>query len=1036
MARAAMRRIELGRRIGLCLLLGALTSTIAGCGVAAALPAGGAAWKISLVAQPTSLPPSGHTAGEPSDQYVLMLTNMGSVESSGTITLADRLPPAVVVGEEIQSPGWTCQGGLGSVVVTCSYSGAVPALGQSAVLTIPVAVGAEGPLPDSVTVSGGSAPTATANLTTTGSATIAAFGFLDFTNQTSDLFGAPDTQAGDHPYALTTAFDFPQREVKGTPSPEQAVQLPRAMEIDLPAGLVGNPQAASRCTMVALLAKNCPSSSRVGTSFIDFGTGLAGGPGPIYNVFPEHGYPAEFGLYDEKVNRPVFLYGSVRTGSDYGLRVIVPNIPPAARATNLVVTFFGDPQRMDGGANASIPFFTNPSDCSREPLLTNISTDTWEEPERWISASPAQALPVGNCGLLQFQPAIKVTPTTAQADEPTGFGVDLQIPQPQSTGVEGLTTPPLKDATVVLPQGVALSPAAGDGLTACPAEGPEGINLTSAVAGNCPLTSQIGTVQATTPLLESPLTGHVYVAQPGCGGAGQSPCTETDAQNGTLYSVYLELEGSGVVVKQHGTASVNSTTGQISTSFKDAPQQPFSDLKLTLADSPRAPLANPQTCGEALASSDMRAWSSPQTPDATPSWEFPVGGCEGPPFAPTFQAGTSNTAGGAYTTLRTTFNRVDRMQDLGAIQVQTPPGLLGMLAHVSLCEEPLAASGACPEASRIGAATASAGSGSHPLWESGPVYLTGPYKGAPFGLSVAIPAKAGPFDLGTVVARATINVDVDTATVTITSDPLPQIVDGVPLRVQTVNVAIDRPQFIFNSTSCTAQQITATITSAQGAVAHDATPYAAGGCQHLPFKPSLKLVTQAKTSKAKGASLTVTVALPSGSANIRRVDLRFPKQLPARLKTLQQACTDAQFALNPAGCPPGSNIGTATAISPVLSVPLTGPVYLVSHGGAGFPDVVFILQGQGLRIDVTGKTDIVKGVTYSKFETVPDAPVSSFTTNLPEGPHSVLSANGSLCAKKLSLPTTIEGQNGALVQQSTKLTVTGCPKAKRATKKT
>jgi hypothetical protein len=742
-------------RVVLCLSLAVAATVAVTCGVAvAAVPAASTAWAVSLVAQPTNLPLTRHRVSEPEDQYVVMLTNTGSVASSESerIVVTDALPAGVKVEGEFEGQGWECPTLKGSSVVTCFYNGVVPALGRTQPLTIPVAVRAAGALINDVKVSGGGAPSTSATRSTDAGGVIPPFGFLDLINQTSEVSGAPDTHAGDHPYGITTIFNFPQG------LGEAPVQIPKAMEIDLPAGLAGNAQAASQCAIVAVFTLSCPTSSRVGTFAVNFGKGLFARhvEMPIYNVIPEHGYPAEFALYAEELNRPAFMYASLRTGSDYGLHLSVPDIPPAAGATNVAVTFFGDPQGMDGGGSSSIPLLTNPSDCSHAPLVTKIEADTWEEQGRWVSGEAA-ALPVAECNRLQFQPSLSVAPNTTTADEPSGYRVDVQLPQFQSQGLAGLATPDLKNTTVTLPQGVSISPSAADGLVACKAEGDEGINLNAPGAGHCPLGAQVGTVEATTPLLANSLQGHVYVAQPGCGGSGQSLCTEADAVNGTLYGLYLELEGSGVTIKLHGAVSANPETGQLTATFRETPQQPVSDLRITMMAGPRAPLANPPTCGEALTTSDMTPWSSPETPDATPSSAFTVIGCEGSPFTPSFLAGTASSSGGAYTNFSTSFGRIDRQQDLGTIQVQTPSGLLGMLSHVTLCGESQATHGACPGSSRIGTAAAAAGPGSHPFWVSGPVYLTGPYKGAPFGLSVAIPAVAGPFNLGTVVVRAAIN---------------------------------------------------------------------------------------------------------------------------------------------------------------------------------------------------------------------------------------------------------------------------------------
>ncbi len=1022
---------------------------------AAVASADGVAWKISLVAQPTNLMLTGGSSIEPLDQYVLVLTNTGSVASSSSepIMLTDKLPAGVALGESAEGPGWECPASRGSTVINCTFHGVVSPLNQSRVLIIPVVVAHAGPLIDSVVVSGGGAPVATAEVSTVAGADLPAFGFLEFSLQASRASGAPDTQAGDHPYGLTTTLGFPQGEIEAIGAAPHLVQAPRDLEVELPAGLVGDPQAAPQCTIVAVFAETCHPSSRVGTLFVDFAQAPlyseeTSSGYPIYNVVPERGYPAEFGVFIEGINRPALLYGSVGPAPEYRLRVSSPDIPVSGAITSAIVTFFGDPQGMDGGANSSIPFLTNSSHCSGAPLVTNVQTHTWEEQTALVEPSfPVESAPVSGCDLLRFEPSISLAPETKVADEPSGYTVEARFPQgPQGLG--SLATPPVKNTTVTFPLGLTLNPSAADGLAACPAEGPEGINITGPLseergpdgglqpaAGHCPLASQVGTVEAVTPLLSEPLQGHVYVAAPGCGGAGQGPCTEVDAADGNLFGVYLQLEGSGVVIKLHGTVSANPATGQLTASFRETPQQPVSDLKIVLEGGPRAPLANPRSCGEAVTRADMTPWSSPETPDAHPTSEFFVSGCEGSLFAPSFLAGTTDTEAGAYTNFSVTFGRSARMQDLGAIQVQTPPGLLGVLSSVALCGEPQAAQGTCSSASEIGTATAGVGSGSHPFWVSGKVYLTGPYNGAPFGLSIVLPAVAGPFNLGTVVERAAVSVDPTTAALTVTSGPIRQILDGIPLRVQTVNVSINKQQFMFNPTNCNAQQITATVASAQGSTAQVASPFAVGGCKNLPFDPGLGFSTRVPASKSDGAELVVKFTAKQGEAHTHSISVSFPKQLPAKLKTIQKACLDTTFDTNPAACPPQSLIGVAKAVTPALPAALVGPVYLVSHGGAAFPDVYFVLQGEGVRINFVGSINISKqGITSATFKNAPDAPISSFEARFPEGQYSALADVGNLCAKTLTMPTTLVGQNGRQLVRSTKLTVAGCPKVKKEKK--
>jgi hypothetical protein len=556
------------------------------------------------------------------------------------------------------------------------------------------------------------------------------------------------------------------------------------------------------------------------------------------------------------------------------------------------------------------------------------------------------------------------------------------------------------------------------------------------------------------PLLGAPAQGAVFVGSPLC-----SPCSTQDAQEGRVFRLFIEVADPerGVSVKLPGTVAADPGTGQLTATFKDNPQLPFEELKLAFKGGPRAPLASPQSCGEAKTTSDLTPWSSEPgiheaqgTPDAFPSsafnvdWDGHGGACPSSvPFAPGFLAQTDSSAAGAFTPFTVEFSRGDREQDLGGISVQTPSGLLGKIAGILQCPEAQANAGTCSPESQIGTSTVQAGAGPDPFTVSGGrVYLTGPYRGQPFGLSIVVSAVAGPFNLGNIVVRASIAVNPSTGQLTVTSDPLPQIVDGVPIRLRGVHVAIDRERFIFNPTNCSPQHVTATLAgvplnaSEAAESSSSSSPFAAGGCAGLPFAPSFSASTQGATSKARGASLNVRVGQAGGEANIQKVDVRLPKLLPARLTTLQKACTDAQFAANPAGCPTASDVGTATARTPVLNSPLVGPAYLVSHGGAAFPDLEVVLQGEDITLVLDGGTDIKNGITYSRFETVPDAPIASFELSLPEGPYSALATNlpakakRSLCGQHLTMPTTITAQNGKQVVQTTKIAVTGCKTTK------
>jgi hypothetical protein len=577
---------------------------------------------------------------------------------------------------------------------------------------------------------------------------------------------------------------------------------------------------------------------------------------------------------------------------------------------------------------------------------------------------------------------------------------------------------------------------------------------------------------STPPLPGTPLQGQLFVAEPEC-----SPCTESnhDAENGKLFRLFLQVNDpercppassrsacDGVIVKLHGTTFADEKTGQLTAAFLEQPQQPFELAQVKLKGGPRAPLANPQTCGPVETVAELTPWSAPGlggltgdepipgTPPAKPSSRFEVEGCPpAVPFNPSFNAGTTGptaTNAGAFTKFSLTFGREDREQDLSGVEVHLPLGLVGKIAAVKQCGEAEVRAaerneGECPAESQIGTATAGAGSGPHPFFDDkGKVYLTGPYNGGPFGVAVVTPAVAGPFNLGNIVVRAAIMVDPNTAAVTTVSDPLPQLKDGVQLRVRKVYVEVNNPGFMLNPTNCKRQQVSATLTSARNASAQVSSPFGIGGCGNLPFHPEFTAEVGGHGSRANGTSFVVKVKSAPGQANIAKTYLQLPLELPSRLTTIQKACLAAVFEANPASCGEGSNIGMAIAHTPLLKNPLVGPAYLVSHGNAAFPDVEFVLQGEGITIILDGKTDIKKGITYSRFETLPDAPVSTFETVLPAGPHSALttnvpeSDNYSLCKTSLVMPTEITGQNGAVIKQNTKIALAGCAAAKATVK--
>ncbi len=804
---------------------------------------------------------------------------------------------------------------------------------------------------------------------------------------------------------------------------------------------------------------------------------------PLFNLTPARGEPARFGF--ELVGSPVTLDTSVRTGSDYGVTVSVSNITQLITFLSSTVTFWGVPGSsahdasrgwgcVVGGKWAEEsglecqstsqpnppPFLTLPTECtpSFEPNAEGVSWPTKAAPEGLRFGPFGSALKdrlertvgISGCNQLAFSPSIEATPEARSASSPTGLTTTVHVPQEANSNAEGLASSNVRDIDVTLPEGVTLNPAAAGGLEACSESqigflGSFGGALqfgSTLPAASCPEASKVATAKITTPLLANPLEGAVYLA------------SQNANPFGSLVAMYLVASDpvSGVLVILPGDVSLNQSTGQVTATFDDNPPLPFEDAQLSFFGGPRAALSTPAHCGTYTTQASFTPWSGNPPVNTTSSFQVTSGPGGGPcrggvlPFSPTLAAGTTNLQAGGFTPLSTTIFREDGNQPIGSVSVRTPPGFAAMISSVTPCAEAQANAGTCGSESLIGHTTVSVGVGSEPYnVTGGQVFLTGPYKGAPFGLSIVTPAKAGPFDLGQVIVRARLEIDRRTAQATVVTDSegpyaIPRILDGIPLQIKRVNVTIDRPGFAFNPTDCNPLSLSGSIGSFEGQSAPVAVPFQVTNCSILKFTPKFTVSTSAKTSKKYGASLTTKLSYPNGpqgaQTNIAKVKVSLPLQLPSRLTTLQKACVAAVFEANPAACPPQSIVGRAKVVTPVLPVPLSGPAYFVSHGNEAFPNLTIILQGDGVTVELVGDTLIRKGITTTTFKATPDTPFSSFELTLPEGPYSALTANANLCqnASKLLMPTELQAQDGAIVKQNTKIAVTGCPKAKKAKK--
>lgn len=1061
-------------------------------GASAACPALAAAagphWRIVAQSQPTYF-----KAGDGADAYRLIVRNNGALPTTtgSTVSVTDTLPTGVTAtkisasGEGPNGNGqprykMTCPEAPVVETVTCTYAESAtqgPVLpGATIVVTITVAIptGVQALLPNSATVSGGGAPGAYITRTTPIADEVVPFGLSFADLDIADENGGADTQAGSHPFELTESFAFnvssreaPSQRNGGAESP-LANASPKDLEVELPPGLVGNPNTVPRCSQQAFLqveTLNCPLDTQVGTVKPYFYGLFASAVFPLYNLVPPPGEPAQLGFSVGGVGHvPIVLHIGLRSDGRYGVTASLNNIPETGPLQGAILTLWGEPadrthdleregtlgggqhegefckpevrveggvetqQRCPSGAPAK-PFLTMPSECQAEPPMVGALSDSWQNPSLPFSLETKASEGITGCERLSFTPSLALAPETTQAGAPSGYTLDLHVPQNEDP--RALATPDLRKVVVSLPAGVVLSPSAGTGLQACSQAqfglqpfGPESLGPAS-----CPRQSQIGTVKIATPLLSSPLEGQLFLGTPAC-----APCSPGDAQEGRLIRLLLQAQASGVTIKLEGSASIDQATGQLTVTFPKSPELPVEDVKLTLNGGANAPLANPSTCGTPLAASSQLTPYSGETPAEPSSEPFALSGCFPAQFHPTFLAGTTSNQAGAFSPATITLSRTDADEGLRGLTVHLPPGLLAMLSKVQLCPAAQAQTGTCGPQSRIGTATVGAGPGSNPLFLSGSVYLTGPREGAPFGLSIVVPAVAGPLDLGTIAVGARIEVDPSTAALTLISDPLPQSLDGVPLQIKTVNLDIDRPGFVFNPTDCKPLAIEGALESGVGATAPVASRFQAANCATLPFKPRLGGLTHAHAGKAGGVHLHVRLVSGPGQANIAKVKVDLPRQMSARLSTLQKACVLAVLEANPARCPAASVVGSATVLTPILRAPLKGPVYVVSRGRVAAPEIVLVLRGEGVVLRVVGQTSVVHGITAAAFRSLPDAPISQFDLYLDAGPHSLLAPNlpakarSSMCGQRLTMASIITAQNGAVRKQTTSIAVSGCPK--------
>jgi len=850
--------------------------------------------------------------------------------------------------------------------------------------------------------------------------------------------------AGAHP-DLTTKFVFNNKEHPEI-SPGALISSGRAENIgaELPPGLTGNPDAVPRCSTFDFTnAFRCPVDSQVGTVTVLL-SGNAEGQTmtePLFNLEPAHGRDQVARLGFPALFYPTYIDISVRTGSDYGIMATVhqasgqaPLIWAKTELWGVPASPLHDPQRLSafeailcGGAGTACfreppnnglefpnyresgltprPFLTNPTACENQEV--RYWATSYQLPGQVFRAA-TELTPITGCEELSFAPQFEVDPSSHAAGAPTGLKAALWLPQNDAVNLRA--TSALRKARVTLPEGMTISSAGANGLEGC---SPEQVALGREVESNCPDAAKLGSATLVSPALPEPIHGSIYQRTP---------------EPGNLFRLWLVTDEFGLHLKLPGQITADKQTGRLTVVFDETPQLPVEKVELSFKGGPTAPLKNPNSCGTHRADYEFIPWSGSPPVVGESQMVIDVGCDATSGFAPSVSAGVSNPVAGSFSPLIVGVTRPDGDDNLAAFDLDFPSGMLAKLKGVPLCPDLAAATANCPADSQIGTMAVATGAGSEPLWIPQPhkaptaIYLAGAYGGAPNSVVVTVPAQAGPFDLGTVVVRATLSVDPDTARASVKTDPLPQILEGVPVLYRTVHAQIDRDHFAVAPTNCRAMTVDSTVTSVRGAVAHPRDRFQVGDCAALSFHPKLRLKLRGGTKRGDHPALTATLTTGKNEANIRGASVALPHAEFLAQEHIGTICTRVQFAQD--SCPKDSIYGYAKATTPLLAAPLKGPVYLRSSNHE-LPDLVVALHGQ-FDINLHGRIDSVHGGLRTTFTSVPDAPVTKFILKMKGGKKGLLVNSQDICAGNPEAVVKMAGQNGRATTVSPALRAPGC----------
>ncbi|MGC1850834.1 MAG: hypothetical protein WA687_00170 [Solirubrobacterales bacterium] len=919
----------------------------------------------------------------------------------------------------------------------------------------------------------------------------AEFGLSEFDVTFTDAEGKTVTQAGSHPYEMTSSLRF-----NTTPTGlggEFADEPAKDIVVDQLPGFIGNPTAVPRCETADFLTEegdsnqpSCQDASALGITSIQLANALVSAPplyAPVYNLERPPGVAAKVGFWIQ--GNPVTIEVSLSESPPYNIVASVTNVTQFIEVTAATLTFWGTPAdpRHDplrgqclgtttGGsqgkckANVSeVPFLTMPRAC-HGPLETSYAIDSWTNPGKWVEGSVLTHDEIGNpqgmsgCGKLEFSPQISAQPTSQSAETGTGLDFNVDVNDEGLANPAGIAQSEVKRAEITLPPGMTINPSVGEGLAVCtPAQLARETAFSDPGEG-CPNASNLGTLHVVTPLIDESIDGSIFLAQ-----QDDASTTTPGAENpfDTLIALYFVFKNPrlGVIVKEPVKVEPDPQTGQLVVTLDDNAQIPFSHFNAHLRTGARAALVTPPACGTYETQAKFYPWANPAKPLTTTASFKVTGGIGGgpcppggvPPFDPDYQAGSINNNAGSFSPFYMRLIREDGEQNMTKFSSILPPGVLGSLAGVSKCPDAAVevaksktgrqeiASPSCPASSLIGHTLAGAGVGSALTYVKGYVYLGGPYKGAPLSVISITPAVAGPFDADTVVVRLGLDLNPKTAEVEVdgaASDPIPHILKGIVLKVRDLRVYVDRPNFTLNPTSCDESSAKATLFGSYLNVFDPAddvpvalsTRYQAANCLNLGFKPKLALNLKGGTKRGGHPGLTATYTPRKGDANIEGLVVRLPRSAfldQAHIKTI---CTRVQFAAD--ACPENARYGFIRAWTPLLEEPLAGPVWLRSSNHK-LPDLVFDLHGL-VDVEVSTRIDSARGGIRATVENSPDAPLSKVVLQMQGAKKGLIVNSRDLCVKKSRANVQFSGHNGKQVSANPVMRAQcgGKGKAKRA----